>query len=148
MVKAQLEFQLAGTVKDKKNGFLICVNSERSRDNTDPLFNEVGHLTNWDVYKAERFKAFFAPIYNSNNGSWASAPGELEDDDRRKYKLPVNSELACDLVIQLDVHKCMEPNEAHPRVLKDLADVITRPLSTTFQQPEESTGKCEVAVRW
>ncbi|TRZ14759.1 hypothetical protein HGM15179_012361 [Zosterops borbonicus] len=40
----------------------------------------------------------------------------------------------------------MEPDGSHPRVLKGLADVITRPLSTTFQQSEESTGKCEVVV--
>lgn len=63
MAKAQLEFQVAGTAKDNKNSFLIYVNSERRRDNTVPLLDEAGHLTNCDVDRAERFNAFFAPVF-------------------------------------------------------------------------------------
>lgn len=125
-------------MKDNKDSFLIYINSERSRENTDPLLNEAGRLTNRDVDKVERFNAFFGSVFNSNNGPWAPEPGELEDDDWRNYKLPVNSKLACDLLIQLDAHMSMEPDGTLPGILKDLADVITRPLSITFQQSERS----------
>lgn len=125
-------------MKDNKDSFLIYVNSERNRENTDPLLDEAGHLTNRDVDKAERFNAVFGSVFNSNNGPWAPEPGELEDDDWRNYKLPVNSELACDLLIRLDAHMSMEPDGTLPGILKDLADVITRPLSITFQQSERS----------
>lgn len=148
MAKAQLGLQLAGTVKGNKNSFLMYVNSERSKDNTDPVLDEAGHLTNWDGDQAERLNTFFAPVFNSNNHPWVPEPGELEDNTWRKYKLPVNSELVCDFLIQLDAHKFMSMNLSispvygtHPRVLKDLVDVITRSLSTTFQQSEDSTGK-------
>ena len=54
MAKGRLEFKLASTVKDNKKGFLRYVQSERRiRDNIGLLLDEVEHLTNRDVDKAE-----------------------------------------------------------------------------------------------
>ncbi|KAK4816425.1 hypothetical protein QYF61_016861 [Mycteria americana] len=56
VAKARLEFRLASTVKNNKKGFFKCVNRKRSiRDNIGLLLDEVGHLTNGDVNKAEMF---------------------------------------------------------------------------------------------
>lgn len=60
----------------------------------------------------------------------------LEECDWKDDKLSDNSELG--LLLQLDVHKPMGSEKIHPRVLKDLADVITGPLSISFQQSWES----------
>ncbi|KFP47515.1 hypothetical protein N323_13094, partial [Cathartes aura] len=60
-------------------------------------------------------------------------------------KLPANSELVRDLVLQLDAHKSIGPDGIHPRVLKELADVIAGPLSMVFQRSWESG---EVPVDW
>ncbi|XP_072186656.1 uncharacterized protein [Excalfactoria chinensis] len=38
-----------------------------------------------------------------------------------------------ELLLQLDCHKSMGPDEIHPRVLKELAEVIAEPLSVIFQ---------------
>ncbi|KAK4820045.1 hypothetical protein QYF61_017891 [Mycteria americana] len=38
------------------------------------------------------------------------------------------------LLHYLDTHKSMGPDEIHPRVLKELADVLTKPLSIIYQQ--------------
>lgn len=46
------------------------------------------------------------------------------------------------MLLQLDAHK---PDGIHPRVLKDLADVIVGPLSIIFQWSWESG---EVPVNW
>ncbi|KAJ7419046.1 hypothetical protein WISP_56501 [Willisornis vidua] len=50
-----------------------------------------------------------------------------------------------DLLLQLDPHKSMGPDEMHPSILKELADVITKPLSMIFEQPWESR---EVPADW
>ncbi|KAK4806943.1 hypothetical protein QYF61_027310 [Mycteria americana] len=50
-----------------------------------------------------------------------------------------------DLLHHLDTHKSMGPDEIHPRVLKELAEVLTKPLSIIYQQ-SWLTG--EVPVDW
>ena len=70
---------------------------------------------------------------------------ELEGHDWGDDKLPADSKLAQDLVLQLDAHRSMGLGGIHPRVLKELADVIAGPLSIIFQQSWESG---EVPVKW
>ncbi|KAK4816186.1 hypothetical protein QYF61_012476 [Mycteria americana] len=53
--------------------------------------------------------------------------------------------MVSDLLHHLDTHKSMGPDEIHPRVLKELADVLTKPLSVIYQQ-SWLTG--EVPVDW
>ncbi|GAB0188298.1 hypothetical protein GRJ2_001295100 [Grus japonensis] len=58
------------------------INSKRRiRDNISPLVDEIGHPTNMDVDKAETFNAFFASVFNSDDGSWDSWSTVLEDCD-------------------------------------------------------------------
>ncbi|KAK4831271.1 hypothetical protein QYF61_016741 [Mycteria americana] len=106
---------------------------------------QVGHLTNRDVDKAEMFNAFFASVFNNNDGPWDPRSPVLEDCDWGDDELPTDTEVIRDLLLQLDVHKSMRPDGIHPRVLKELADVIAGPLSIIFQWSWESG---EVPVDW
>ncbi|PKU37648.1 rna-directed dna polymerase from mobile element hypothetical protein [Limosa lapponica baueri] len=63
-----------------------------------------------------------------------------------RMKPPViQREMVRDLLQRLDVHKSMGPGGIHPRVLRELAEVLTKPLSVTYQQSWQ-TG--EVPVDW
>jgi len=50
-----------------------------------------------------------------------------------------------DLLHHLDLHKSMELDRIHPRVLRELAKVVTKPLSIIYQQ---AWLPGEVTVNW
>ncbi|KFW91892.1 hypothetical protein N336_03720, partial [Phalacrocorax carbo] len=57
----------------------------------------------------------------------------------------IQGEMASHLLCHLDTHGSMGLDGIHPRVLKDLAEVLTKPLSILYQQ-SWITG--EVPVDW
>ncbi|KAK4827173.1 hypothetical protein QYF61_015135 [Mycteria americana] len=63
------------------------------------------------------------------------APPELEDRDREQNKPPIIEEEAVnDLLHHLDTHKSMGLDGIHPRVLRELAEELAKPLSIIYQQ--------------
>ena len=71
---------------------------------------------------------------------------ELEDRDREQNGAPIiQGEMVSDLLHHLDTHKSMGLDGIHPRVLRELAEVLTKPLSIIYQQ-SWLTG--EVPVDW
>ncbi|KAK4810629.1 hypothetical protein QYF61_007366 [Mycteria americana] len=62
-------------------------------------------------------------------------PPELEDRDGYQNGAPIiQGEMVSDVLHRLDIHKSMGPDEIHPRVLKELAEVLTKALSIIYQQ--------------
>ncbi|GAB0207944.1 mitochondrial enolase superfamily member 1 [Grus japonensis] len=53
--------------------------------------------------------------------------------------------MVCNLLHHLDTHKSVGPDGIHPRVLRELAEVLTKPLAFIYQQ---SWLTREVSVDW
>jgi len=53
--------------------------------------------------------------------------------------------MVSDLLHHIDTHKSVWPNGIHPRVLRELAEVLTKPLSIIYQQSRLTR---EVPVGW
>ncbi|KAK1213491.1 PARP8 ribosyltransferase, partial [Pygoscelis papua] len=61
--------------------------------------------------------------------------GQLEDRDGEQDEPPIIQEEAVnDLLCHLDAHKSMGPDGIHPRVLRELAEELAKPLSIIYQQ--------------
>ncbi|KAK4810452.1 hypothetical protein QYF61_004232 [Mycteria americana] len=135
--KAELELNLAAAVKDNKKHFFKYISSKRrAKENLQPLVDGGGNTVTKDEEKAEVLNAAFASVFNSRaNCSLGTQPLELEDRDGDQNGAPIiQGEMVSDLLHHLDIHKSMGPDGIHLRVLKELADVLTKPLSIIYQQ--------------
>ncbi|KAK4824103.1 hypothetical protein QYF61_010623 [Mycteria americana] len=90
----------------------------------------------YDLWKKGRATQEDYKVFNSRaNCSLGTQPPELEDRDGDQNGAPIiQGEMVSDLLHHLGTHKSMGPDEIHPRVLKELADVLTKPLSIIYQQ--------------
>ncbi|KAK4830657.1 hypothetical protein QYF61_012537 [Mycteria americana] len=135
--KAQLELSLATAIKDNKKCFYKCIsNKRRAKENPHPLLDVGRNIVTKDEEKAEGLNAFFASVFNSKT---SCSPGtqspEQEDRDRDQNEAPIiQGETVNDLLHHLDTHRPMGPDGIHPRVLRELAEVLTKPLSIIYQQ--------------
>ncbi|KAF1595969.1 UNVERIFIED_CONTAM: hypothetical protein FQV16_0016447, partial [Eudyptes robustus] len=134
--KAQLECNLAAVVRDNKKCFYKYINDKkRAKENLHPLLDAGGNIVTEDEEKAEALNAFFASVFNSKTScSLGTQPPDLE-----------SREVVSDLLHHLDIHKSMGLDGIHPRVLRELVEVLTKPLSIIYQQ---SWLTREVPVDW
>ncbi|KAK4821004.1 hypothetical protein QYF61_010735 [Mycteria americana] len=146
--KAQLELNLATAVKDNKKCFYKYIsNKRRAKENLHPLLDMKGNIVTKDEEKARVLNATFTSVFNSKTScSPGTQPPELEDRDGEQSEAPIiQGEMVSDLLHHLDTDKSMGLDGIHPRVLRELAELLTKPLSILCQQ---SWLTREVPVDW
>ena len=130
--KALLELILAVGVKENKNIFYKYINSEkRPKENLHPLLHATLNMTSKDREKAEVFNVLFTLVFKSHTCyPWDTLPPDMEVLDGEQNK-PATTQMGTvrDLLLHLDCHKSMGPDGNHPRLLRELVEVITKTIS-------------------
>jgi len=95
-----------------------------------------GNIANKGEENSEVLNAAFASVSNSQTGySQDSHPPVLQDRVEERNKPPIIQEEAVNnLLCHLDTYKSMGLDRIHPRVLRALAEEMTKPLSIICQQ--------------
>ncbi|PKU36969.1 rna-directed dna polymerase from mobile element jockey- hypothetical protein [Limosa lapponica baueri] len=134
-------------VKVNKKGFCKYIGGKRkTRENVGPLLNETGAMVAEDAEKVELLNAAFASVFTAQASPQESRTLEETENVWTKEDFPlVEEDQVREQLSKLDIRKSMGLDGMHPRVLRELAEVVAGLLSIIL---ERSWRTGEVPEDW
>ncbi|KAF7239897.1 hypothetical protein EYD10_13461 [Varanus komodoensis] len=142
--KADYELRLAKNIKSNKEGFFQHVNRKRKvRQVVGPLNKEEGDPVTDTREQAQMLNDCFASVFSPKQDGAGRGGGprrRLDEAGDLGAQIGVTPLEVEGLLRALDITKAPGPDRLHPRVLRELAGVLSRPLASIFE-PLWRTGK-------
>lgn len=132
------EKYIASGVKKNARAFWSYVNSKiTTRESVCNLTKPDGSKTETDQEKAEVLQDFFSSVFTKEDLQDIPLPSDVEFDTPLD-DIQITSGDVFELLRRLKPNKSPGPDNIHPRLLKELADVLALPISLLFQKSLES----------
>ncbi|RMC21672.1 hypothetical protein DUI87_02540 [Hirundo rustica rustica] len=135
--KAQFELKMGISVKDNKNvSTNILMVNRKDKANLCSLLDEGGNIVTADEEKAEVLNAFFASAFSGKTTCLQDncSLGLVDGASEQNGPPIIQEEAVRELLRCLHTHKSMGPDGIRPRVMRELADELAKPLSIIYHQ--------------
>jgi len=142
--KCVKEQVIAKSAKLNPKMFFQYVKSKtKPKENIANLLKEDGSLTESDKEKADVLNNYFTSVFTKENTH--NMPIFKPNIDKCLYDFKISHIDMNNALKSLKINKSPAPDGIHPRILRELADVLSKPLSDFFNR---SLKKGKIPTSW